>query len=98
MDKLLDFDERFPKTGEPTVQLVAFDNLRGGLTIEKRAFSEGHSPLYDFLKTVKPEAGCSFILVNALGAYEFYDDNRNGDGFPAQPYKVGQLEIGRAHV
>lgn len=91
MDKLLDFDERFPKTGEPTVQLVAFENLRGGLSIEKRAFAESSSPLYDFLKTVKPEAGCSFILVNALGAYEYYDDNRNGDGFPAQPYKVGQL-------
>lgn len=91
MDKLLEFDERFPKTGEPTVQLVAFDNLRGGLTIEKRAFAEGSSPIYDFLKTVQPEAGCSFILVNALGAYEYYDDNRNGDGFPAQPYKVGQL-------
>jgi hypothetical protein len=91
MDKLLEFEERFPKTGEPTVQLVAFDNLRGGLTIEKRAFAESSSPIYDFLKTVQPEAGCSFILVNALGAYEYYDDNRNGDGFPAQPYKVGQL-------
>lgn len=91
MDKLLDFDERFPKTGEPTVQLVAFENLRGGLSIEKRAFAESNSPLYDFLKSVKPEAGCSFILVNALGAFEFYDDNRNGDGFPAQPYKAGQL-------
>lgn len=91
MDKLLDFDERFPKTGEPTVQLVAFNNHRGGLTIEKRAFAEGGSPLYEFLKTVQPEEGCSFILVNALGAYEFYDDNRNGDGFPAQPFKVGQL-------
>jgi hypothetical protein len=91
MDKLLDFDERFPKTGEPTVQLVAFNDRRGGLTIEKRAFAEGSSPLYEFLKGVQPEAGCSFILVNALGAYEYYDDNRNGDGFPAQPFKVGQL-------
>ena len=91
MDKLLDFDARFPKTGEPTAQLVAFDNLRGGLTIEKRAFAEGGSPLYEFLQTVRPEKGCSFILVNALGAYEYYDDNRNGDGFPSQPYKVGQL-------
>jgi hypothetical protein len=91
MDKLLDFDERFPKTGEPTVQLVAFNDRRGGLTIEKRAFAEGSSPIYEFLKGVQPEAGCSFILVNALGAYEYYDDNRNGDGFPAQPFKVGQL-------
>lgn len=91
MEKLLDFEDRFPKTGEPTAQLVAFPNSRGGLSIEKRAFAESASPLYDFLKTVSPEPGCSFILVNALGAYEYYDDNRNGDGFPAQPYKVGHL-------
>jgi len=91
MDKLLELDERFPKTGEPTVQLVAWRGPRGGLSIEKRAFAEGHSPLYDFLTTVQPEAGVSYILVNALGAYEFYDDNRNGDGFPNAPYKVGEL-------
>lgn len=91
MDKLLELDERFPKTGEPTVQLVAWRGARGNLSIEKRAFAEGHSPLYDFLTTVQPEAGVSYILVNALGAFEFYDDNRNGDGFPNSPYKVGEL-------
>lgn len=91
MEKLLELDERFPKTGEPTAQLVAWGGLRGGLSIEKRAFVESQSPLYAFLQTVQPEAGVSYILVNALGAYEFYDDNRNGDGFPNAPYKVGEL-------
>jgi hypothetical protein len=91
MEKLLELDERFPKTGEPTVQLVAWRGPHGGLSIEKRAFAEGQSPLYDFLSTIQPEEGISYILVNALGAYEFYDDNRNGDGFPNAPYKVGEL-------
>lgn len=91
MEKLLELDANFPKTGEPTVSLVAWGNGRGGLTLEKRAFAESHSPLYDFLKNVQPEVGCSFILVNALGAYEYYDDNRNGDGFPARPFKVSEL-------
>jgi hypothetical protein len=91
MDKLLELDDRFPKTGEPTVQLVAWRGARGGLSIEKRAFTESRSPLYDFLSTVQPESGVSYILVNALGAYEYYDDNRNGDGFPNAPYKVGEL-------
>jgi len=91
VEKLLELDSHFPKTGEPTVSLVAWGDGRGGLTLEKRAFAESRSPMYDFLKTVQPEAGCSFILVNALGAYEYYDDNRNGDGFPARPFKVGEL-------
>lgn len=91
MEKLLQLEDRFPKSGEPTVQLVAWGDGRGGLALEKRAFVEGHSPLYDFLKTVQPEVGCSFLLVNALGAYEYYDANRNGDGFPSRPYQVGEL-------
>lgn len=91
MDKLLELDERFPQTGEPTAQLVAWGGPRGGLSIEKKAFVESQSPLYAFLQNVQPEAGVSYILVNALGAYEFYDDNRNGDGFPNAPYKVGEL-------
>lgn len=90
MDKILELDERFPKTGEPTVQLVAFTNRMGGLSIEKRAFQESRSPLYDFLTTIQPEAGISYLLVNALGSFEYYDDNRNGDGFPNRPYKVGE--------
>ena len=89
MRKLLELDERFPKTGEPTVQLAAWRGHSGGLSIEKRAFAESVSPIYDFLKTVQPEEGVSYILVNALGAWEHYDENRNGDGFNEEPYMVG---------
>lgn len=87
--KQLDLDPHFPKTGEATVQLVAFPGRAGNLVIEKRAFAESRSPLYDFLTTVAPEPGATFLLVNALGAWETYDDNKNGDGFPERPYKKG---------
>ena len=93
MDKLLEYDAIVPKTGEPTAQLVAWTGQRGGLTIEKMAFDQSQSPAYDFLKTVQPEAGVSYVLVNALGSYEFYDDNRNGDGFPARPFNVGKRAL-----
>lgn len=87
--KQLELDAHFPKTGEATVQIAAFSGRGGGLVIEKRAFAEARSPLYDFLQTVQPEAGATFLLVNALGAWEAYDDNKNGDGFPEKPYKKG---------
>jgi len=88
--KLLELEDRFPKTGEPTVQLVAWRNHGGGLSIEKRAFAESQSPAYDFLTTVQPEEGITYVLVNALGEWEYYDDNKNGDGFNALPYMVGR--------
>jgi hypothetical protein len=89
MRKVLELDDRFPKTGEPTIQLAAFTS-NGRLAIEKRAFAESRSPIYDFLATIQPEAGATYLLVNALGAYEFYDDNRNGDAFPSRPVRPGE--------
>lgn len=89
MRKLLELEDHFPKTGEPTVQLAAFPNARGGLSIEKRAFAEGHSAFYDFLQNVNPEPGISYLLVNAMGSWEFYDLNRNADGFPERSYMAG---------
>lgn len=89
MHKIFQLEERF-STGEPTIQLVLTGNGRGGRILEKRAFdSASSSPAYEFLKSVTPKDGHSIVLVNALGAYETYDDNRNGDSFPNRPIKVG---------
>jgi hypothetical protein len=89
MRKIFELDDRFP-TGEPTVQLVLSSNGRGGSFLEKRAFDQAaQSPAYEYLKTVTPIPGHSIVLVNALGAYETYDDNRNGDSFPNRPVKKG---------
>lgn len=90
MRKLLQFDAHYPKTGEATVQLAAFTRRDGRFAIEKRAFAESHSPIYDYLQHVQPEAGISYILVNALGSFEYYGANRNGDGFNERAYKPGQ--------
>ncbi len=90
MHKILQLDAHNPKTGEATVQLAAFTRRDGRFTIEKRAFDDSHSPIYDYLAHIQPEAGISYILVNALGSYEFYGANRNGDGFNERPYKQGQ--------
>jgi hypothetical protein len=89
MRKELELSDHFPKTGEPTVRLAAFTRRHGGLSIEKVAFAESQSPLYDFLTTIQPEVDQTFLLVNAIGAYETYDDNRNGDGFNEFAYKIG---------
>lgn len=90
MRKIFELEDRFA-TGEPTIQLVMLPDGRGGRIFEKRAFdSAADSPAYEYLKTVTPKDGHSIVLVNALGAYEAYDDNRNGDAFPDRPVKVGE--------
>jgi hypothetical protein len=89
MRKIFELEDRF-HTGEPTIQLVMTSDGRGGRLLEKRAFdSAASSPAYEYLKTVTPKDGHSIVLVNALGAYEAYDDNRNGDSFPNRPVHVG---------
>lgn len=89
MNKIITLDEYFPRTGEPTIQVVGRTE-RGRTSHEKVAFdSSASSPAYEYIKTVVPREGTTVVLVNALGAYEAYDSNRNGDGFNARPYKVG---------
>lgn len=89
MFKVVNFEERFP-TGELTIQRVLSSNGRGGRLFEKRAFDRAaDSPVYAYLDTITPRPGHSILLVNAMGAFETYDDNRNGDGFTAREYKRG---------
>jgi len=49
--------------------------------MEKTA-TEFSSELKEFLESIKPETGKTFILVNALSAGEYFGPNRNGDYFP----------------
>lgn len=52
----------------------------------KRAQVEMDSPLHEelreFIRTLKPKTESTYVLVNAMGAGEFYGDNINGDFFP----------------
>ena len=35
-----------------------------------------------YIETLRPRADCQYVLVNALGAGEFYGSNVNADNFP----------------
>lgn len=90
MRKEFELESHFP-TGEPTIQVVMSVGRMGQPMLEKRAFDRSAtSPALEFLKSVRPEPGNSIILVNAMGAFELYDDNRNGDSFPNRPVGVGR--------
>lgn len=91
LPKIIDLDERFPGTGEPTLFVVARSEKGRWYTEKSASYREKTaSPAFDYIKNVLPQEGHTLILVNALGAFETYDDNRNGDAFPARPYMVGQ--------
>ncbi len=65
--------------GTPVVQLLrASPEYQRGL--EKIA-SNVHEDVRDFTAKLKPRPDCVYVLVNALGAGEFYGSNLNADYF-----------------
>ncbi len=87
-NKIILLDERF-STGEPTVQPIVVWGPRGRACYEPLSKEASASPAYEYIKSVEPVPGRTIVLVIGLGSYEWYGLNRNGDGFPEQPYKVG---------
>lgn len=83
MRKIIHLDPYFP-TGEMTVQPVL-------LWANGRACYEGiskHASVgSDYFKNISPIPGHSIVYVLAIGAWETYGENRNGDSFPEFPYK-----------
>jgi hypothetical protein len=89
--KIILLDERFEKTGEPTVQTVLlWTPLRGKPSWERLTKEACASPALEYIKNIQPTPGRTVVLVIGLGSYEFYGLNRNGDGFNEQPYKPGK--------
>jgi hypothetical protein len=86
MRKVFDLNENFA-TGEATIQPVLLWGADGRPLREK--FTKTANEASEYIKAVEPKPGMSIVLVLALGAYETYDLNRNGDGFNEFPYKVG---------
>ena len=86
MRKVVEIDTHFA-TGEATVQPVLLWGANGRPLREK--FTKTASEASDYIKAVEPKPGTSIVLVLALGAYETYDLNRNGDGFNEFPFKTG---------
>lgn len=86
--KIIVLDERVSRTGEPTVQpVLLWANGRACReTLSKEASA---SPALDYIKAIEPIPGRTIVLILGLGGFEYYGLNRNGDGFPEQPYKMG---------
>ena len=87
MRKIYDLDSHFA-TGEATVQPILLWGANGRPLIE-RVGTKTASEATDYIKAVEPRPGKTIVLVLALGSYERYDLNRNGDGFNEFPYKPG---------
>ena len=89
--KIILLDERFEKTGEPTVQpVLLWTPLRGKPSWERLTKEACASPALEYIKSVRPIPGRTVVLVIGLGSFEYYGVNRNGDGFNEQPYKPGR--------
>ena len=76
MYKILDFGSIGPG-GEPTLSPI----LPGSQV--KIAASNSFTPaIMDYVSNIAPQEGKLFVVVNALGAGEYYGCNINGDHFP----------------
>lgn len=82
LHKIVELDPYFP-TGELSVQpVVLWANGRPcyeGITKHASVAS-------DYFRNITPVPGHSIVYVLALGSWERYGENRNGDGFPEFPY------------
>lgn len=87
MRKVYDLDDHFA-TGEATVQPVLLWGANGR-PLRESFSTKTASEASDYIKSVQPKPGTTIVLVLALGAYERYDLNRNGDGFNEYAYKPG---------
>lgn len=83
--KIIRFDERFPGTGEPTIQLLTPRDLSNVKLAGEAA---------DYVRNVQPVEGKTIVLVLAMSAGEYYGPNRNGDAFAerAIPGAVSESE------
>lgn len=82
MRKIIHLDPYFP-TGELTVQPAI---LWSGSKKCVEPITKHASVGADYFKTIEPIPGHSIVYVLAVSAWERYGENRNGDGFPDQPY------------
>jgi len=80
--KIVEIDSHFP-TGEMSVQpVVLWANGKPHYEQLTKHASVGS----DYFKSITPVPGHSIVYVLALGAWESYGENRNGDGFPEFAY------------
>ncbi len=82
LHKIVELEPYFP-TGELSVQpVVLWANGRPCY----ESLTKHASVASEYFKTITPTPGHSIVYVLALGAWETYGENRNGDGFPEFPF------------
>lgn len=87
MRKIIELENRFAGTGELTMQAAVLVGRNGRPLREQ--LCKTASDASDYCKTVEPKPGHTIVLVLALGAFERWGFNRNGDAFNQHPYKPG---------
>lgn len=81
-NKIVEIEPYFP-TGEMSIQpVVLWANGKPHYEQLTKHASVGS----DYFKSIQPVPGHSIVYVLALGAWETYGENRNGDGFPEFAY------------
>lgn len=83
-DKIIHLEPHF-STGELSVQPAML--WVNGKAVRESFTKYASEECYNFFKTITPVPGHSFVYMIALGAWETYGENRNGDSFPEFPYK-----------
>lgn len=75
MYKVLEFPQ------EDATGLLFSEVIRRDHSMTKQASADLHPEIAKFIAGLKSEPDCVYILVNALGAGEYYGANQNGDWF-----------------
>jgi hypothetical protein len=89
MEKLLHYPGADPVSGSPFLQVI-----RPGSSLTKTASGEALCPeMQEFVSKLQPEEGHTYVLNNALGSFEYYGANINGDSFPEEALLNGHEAI-----
>jgi hypothetical protein len=75
MYKIIELDDEFSNTNEPTITKIDPD-----LALEKTASTS--TEIKEFLASLRPHPAKTYLHINAVGSVETYGCNKNGDAFP----------------
>lgn len=90
MEKLLHFDGRDRRTGSVFTQIVR----PGRSGMEKMAqVGQLHPDVQRFIRDMDAKKDHTYVLNNALGSWETYGSNINGDTFPEDGLLNGHTEL-----
>lgn len=81
------------KQDEGNIFLFNLDSLSSVKYLSKTA-SAYHPEIADYIRTASPIEGKLQVLITALGALEYYGQNKNKDGFPESALKHEGTDYG----